>query len=404
MRRFRITIIIAMVTILALTITGCTTFDNFKAAFIDKHEDDRAIIKIGVLEPVTGIDSPAAAEEIRGIQLANKVYPHVNGKIVQLIFADTKSDVDATETSVDTLIAKKPKMILGSYGNVYSLAAASHIEKAKIPSIAITNTNPLITRNYDYYMRVCYVDSNQGDILAQYVLNGSDDVKTGVLRPKKDDAAAAMATTFANRIRSERGDDALAAYETYITGTKDFSEQLDAIKKSGATSILLIGENVDAVDIINQAAKQGINVRFLGDKDWGSEKFAEALSPHVSPENLAFVRFFSSEGKATTQTVSEQRQAFFDAYKEAYGDEETPSDNFALGFDAYCVALDALDKAPDDANGSQILKVLQSPDYSFEGATGLIHFSVTGDPVKTAFITTWDNMSMKTIYTVEPTK
>jgi branched-chain amino acid transport system substrate-binding protein len=403
-KRLRITIIIAVITVLAITMTGCTTFDNFKAAFIDKSRDTRAVIKIGVLEPVTGVDSPAASEEIRGIQLANKVYPNVNGKIVELVFSDNKSNVNATETAVETLISKEPKMILGSYGSVYSLVAASKIEEAKIPSISITNTNPLVTKNYDYYLRVCYVDANQGDLLAQYVLNDGDEVKTGVMRPEKDDAAIAMATTFANRIRSEKGDDALAAYETYVAGTKDFSKQLNAIKKSGATSILLIGENVDTVDIINQAARRGIKVRFLGDKEWGSVEFAEALSPQVSPDNLAFVQFFSPEGRATTSTVSKQRRAFLDAYEDAYGKGKTPSDNFALGYDAYCVALDALDKAPDDAKGPQILEVLQSPDYSFKGATGLIHFSIFGDPVKTAFITTWENMSMRTIYTVEPTK
>ncbi len=404
MKRLKITTIIAVTMVLAVTLTGCTTFDNFKAAFIDKSKDNRAKIKIGVLEPVTGVDSLAASEEIRGIQLANKVYPNVNGKIVELVFSDNKSDVDATKTAVDTLIAKEPKMILGSYGSVYSLAAAGSIEEAKIPSISITNTNSLVTKNYDYYLRVCYVDANQGDLLAQYVLSDGDEVKTGVMLPEKDDAAMAMAASFTDRITSEKGDDAIASYEKYVPGSKDFSKQLRAIKKSGATSILLPGETADAANIINQSAELGMNTRFMGDQEWGNEKFAKSLSPYVSYNNLAFVQFFSSEGRATTAAVSKQRQAFLDAYREMYGKEEDPSDNFALGYDAYCVALDALDKAPDDAEGPQILEVLQSPDYSFEGATGLIHFSIFGDPVKTAFITTWENMSMRTIYTVEPTK
>ena len=121
---FKVTTAVSLLIIMALSFTGCTTFDNFKAAFIDKPQKETVKIQVGVLEPVTGVDSQAAEDEIRGIQLANKVHPNVKGKMISLVFADNKSDIDATETAVQTLIAKEPLVILGSYGNIYSLAAS----------------------------------------------------------------------------------------------------------------------------------------------------------------------------------------------------------------------------------------------------------------------------------------
>ena len=385
---------------------GCTTFDNFKAAFFDKKTEDKSIIRIGVLEPVTGGESVAAEDEIRGIQLANEVYPNVNGKIVELVFADNKSDIYATQTAVETLIAKEPVAILGSYGSVYSLAAANYIEEAKIPTFAATNTNPLVTRNYNYYFRVCYVDANQGDLLAVYVLEDRKEKTAGVLLPASDDAAAAMATTFIDRMKAETGDaDAVPVYEKYDVGDTDFTKQLRTIKRSGVKSVLLPGNIDDAINIINQAAQMGLDVQFLGETEWAGEDFEKALNANVVSENIAFVQFFAADGKAATTTVSKQRQQFLDAYFEKHGrDGGDPSDAVALGYDSYCVALDAIDKAPDDATGEEIIDVLNAAGYSFDGATGTIHFGITGDPVKTAYITTWNEGKMATVYTIDPIK
>lgn len=397
----------AVITLMAMTLafTGCTTFDNFKAAFIDKPQDKTMTIQIGVLEPVTGADSKSAEDEIRGIQLANSVHPNVNGKIISLVFSDDKSDIDATETAAETLITKEPIVILGSYGSVYSLAASPYIREAKIPAIAITNTNPLVTRNNPYYYRVCYVEANQGDLLARYILESSKENTAGVLLPRKDDAAMAMATAFTDRMKAEtENDDAISFYEEYTTGQKDFAKELNALKKSGVKSVILPGEYTDAANIISQAAEMGLRVQFLGDTMWGEDDFVKLLGDKVRRNDLAFVQFFASDSKVKGEAVTKERQRFLDAYEEEYGEDSEPSDAMALGYDAYFVAVDAIDKAPDDATSDDVNKILADPQYSFEGATGLINFNTYGDPIKTAYISTWEKGKMATVYTIEALK
>ena len=68
------------------------------------------------------------------------------------------------------------------------------------------------------------------------------------------------------------------------------------------------------------------------------------------------------------------------------------------------VAVDAIDKAPDDATSEDVQKILSDPQYTFEGATGSINFNQHGDPIKTAYINTWQKGKMATIYTVEALK
>lgn len=389
---------VAVTAVLTVTmLTGCTTFNNFKEAFLQQKKSSDVTIQIGIYEPMSGADSDAAKAEIKGIELAHEVYPNIGGKIVELVYSDNSSDIDAAETAINNLISKKPDIILGSYGSVYSMIAGKPVNDAKIPAIAITNDNPLVTKNYPYYFRVCYVDSNQGDLLAKYVLEQKQETTAGVLIPNNDDVAMAMATTFVDRIEAEtENEDAITAYETYKPGQKDFTKPLKAIQESGVKSVLLPGDSADSANIINQAADMGLDVMFLGPTDWSSKEFCSELSSSVSKEHLAFVNFFTAD-----DTINQESEKFLEAYHEKYGKDKEPEDSVALGYDAYLIAINAVNDAGNDPSGNDIRKVLASAK-EFQGASGNITFNTEGDPLRSAQISTWEGKKIVSTYTVEP--
>lgn len=389
---------VAVTAVLTVTmLTGCTTFNNFKEAFLQQKKSSDVTIQIGIYEPMSGADSDAAKAEIKGIELAHEVYPNIGGKIVELVYSDNSSDIDAAEAAINNLISKKPDIILGSYGSVYSMIAGKPVNDAKIPAIAITNDNPLVTKNYPYYFRVCYVDSNQGDLLAKYVLEQKQETTAGVLIPNNDDVAMAMATTFVDRIEAEtENEDAITAYETYKPGQKDFTKPLKAIQESGVKSVLLPGDSADSANIINQAADMGMDVMFLGSTDWSSKQFRSELSSSVSKEHLAFVNFFTAD-----DTINQESEKFLEAYHEKYGKDKEPEDSVALGYDAYLIAINAVNDAGNDPSGNDIRKVLASAK-EFQGASGNITFNTEGDPLRSAQISTWEGKKIVSTYTVEP--
>lgn len=389
---------VAVTAVLTVTmLTGCTTFNNFKEAFLQQKKSSDVTIQIGIYEPMSGADSDAAKAEIKGIELAHEVYPNIGGKIVELVYSDNSSDIDAAETAINNLISKKPDIILGSYGSVYSMIAGKPVNDAKIPAIAITNDNPLVTKNYPYYFRVCYVDSNQGDLLAKYVLEQKQETTAGVLIPNNDDVAMAMATTFVDRIEAEtENEDAITAYETYKPGQKDFTKPLKAIQESGVKSVLLPGDSADSANIINQAADMGMDAMFLGSTDWSSKEFRSELSSSVSKEHLAFVNFFTAD-----DTINQESEKFLEAYHEKYGKDKEPEDSVALGYDAYLIAINAVNDAGNEPSGNDIRKVLASAK-EFQGASGNITFNTEGDPLRSAQISTWEGKKIVSTYTVEP--
>lgn len=349
---------------------------------------------------MSGAEKSNAEDEIKGIRLAYEQYPTVNGKLVELVEADNASDIYAAETAIKELLLKDPTVIIGSYGSVYSLVAGDYVEEAKVPAIAATNLNPLVTKNNDYYFRVCYVDSNQGDILARYLLEEKKIKTAGVLLPENDDAALALATSFTDRMKAEtNNDDAIEVYEEYKPGSEDFTEQLGIIQDSGIDNVLLAGDINDSVKIAEQARDMGLDTVFLGSTDWTTDEFKELAGDGKDVgtiDNVEFVSFFAAE-----EADNKEGEKFLKAYQEKYG-ESTPSDAAALGYDAYVIAINAIDKASDDATSEEVREVLAG-QAKFEGASGLITFNGMGDPIKSAYISVWQNGSIETISTINPT-
>ena len=402
MKKPKLLAIAITISLIVVMLTGCTTYQNFKAAFIEKDTVKKATITIGVFEPVTGADSKAAEAEIRGIQLAHKAYPNINGKIVDLVYSDNSSDMYAAETGIKNLISYKPSVILGSYGSVYSMVAGEYVEDAQIPSIAITNANPLVTRTCDYYYRVCYADANQGDLLGQYVSKTTKKKEAGVLIPKGNDVALARASFFTDRLEAESGDsDAIKVYEQYESGAESYGEQLDAIKESGVKYVFLPGDITDVVQIIKEARKMGLDVTFLGCNEWSTEDFRKQLGGAGNDKNIAYVTYIDPNLDANSAEINKETQKFLDAYHEKYGADAVPDENVALGYDAYIIAINAVAEAGDDPTGEQIKTVLDG-QKTFEGVSGDIRFNSVGDPIKTAYISTLSGGDEILLYTIEP--
>ena len=149
-------------TVSAALIAGCGGGDK-KA---DKGASGN-VVKVGVFLPLTGDNAAGGELELRGIKLANKLHPEVNGKKIELVVADNKSDKAEAANVAARLIEKdKVKVILGSYGSSLSMAAGNIVKDSKVPAIGTSCTNPQVTKGNDYYFRACFIDPFQGTVMA----------------------------------------------------------------------------------------------------------------------------------------------------------------------------------------------------------------------------------------------
>jgi branched-chain amino acid transport system substrate-binding protein len=54
--------------------------------------------------------------------------------------------------------------------------------EAKVPTVAASATNPLVTVGNDYYFRVCFIDPFQGNVMAKYAAEKLQAKKVALLQ------------------------------------------------------------------------------------------------------------------------------------------------------------------------------------------------------------------------------
>ncbi len=366
----KISLLLALAMITTFTLAGCSKSDT-------KANVDSDVIKIGVFEPMTGANAAGGQLEVEGVKLANKLYPTVNGKKVELVFADNKSDkVEAASAAANLVEQEHVNAIVGSWGSGNSMAAGDVVQDAKVPAVAASATNPLVTAGNDYYFRVCFIDPFQGTVMAKYAANKLQAKKVALLQEVSSDYSVGICKFFSDEFIKLTGDkNAIVAKASYNTGDQDFTAQLTNLKSSNPDVIFAPGNFTEGAMLIKQARQLGITTPIIGGDTWETPEFIDIGQDAV--EGTVFSTFFASETPLT-----EESKIFLDAYRKEYNKE--PAAVSALSYDAYILILDAIKRA-DSADPVKIRdEIAKTKD--FPGAAGIITIDENNNAVKDAVL------------------
>ncbi len=367
-------------------LTGCGGGAKKEAAKGD-------VIKVGVFLPLTGDNAAGGELELRGIKLANKLHSTVNGKKVELVVADNKSDKAEAASVAARLIEKdKVKVIVGTYGSSLAMAAGNIVKDAKVPAIGTSCTNPQVTANNDYYFRACFIDPFQGTVMANYAFKKGAK-KVAIIQEVSNDYAVGLAKFFKDAFTKLAGPDSIIEVANYQTGDKDFSAILTNIKAKNPDAIFAPGNFTESALLIKQARQLGITAPFMGGDTWETQEFIDVGGKDV--EGVALSTAFDRE-KATTA----EAKKFLDEYVKEYKGE--PSALTAMAYDAYLIALDGIKRANSD-DSSKIRDAIAATK-DLECVTGKTTLDKNGDPIKGAVIKTVKEGKFKYIDYVDPSK
>lgn len=339
---------------------------------------DSNVIKIGVFEPLTGANAAGGELELEGIKLANKLYPEVLGKKVELVIADNKSDKAEATTAAARLIEKdKVAAIIGSWGSSLSMAAGDLVKNNKVPAVGASCTNPMVTQGNDYYFRVCFLDPFQGTVMANYAYNQGYR-KVAIVQEVSNDYAVGLASFFEAAFKKLTGDEnCIVETGNYNTNDQDFSGILTNIKGKNPDAIFAPGNFTESALVIKQARSLGITVPFLGGDTWETDEFINVGGKDV--EGSVITTFFDD-----TAPVTEEAKKFVEEYKKEYPDKESVAAVSALGYDAYILILDAIERA--GSADSVAIRDAIAATKGFDGVTGKIDINEQGDADKNSAV------------------
>ncbi|MEG0377078.1 MAG: ABC transporter substrate-binding protein [Eubacterium sp.] len=333
-------------------------------------------IKIGVFEPLTGANAAGGQLEVEGMEIANKLHPEVLGKKIELVTADNKSDKAEAANAAARLIEKdKVSAVIGSWGSSLSMSAGDTFKSSKVPAVGASCTNPQVTLGNDYYFRVCYIDTFQSKIMANYAAKNLNAKKVAIVQEVSNDYSTGLSTLFKDEYTKLVNDpNAIVETVNYNTGDQDFNAILTTVKASNPDAIFAPGNYTESALLIKQAKALGITAPFIGCDTWETNEFITVGGKEV--EGAVMSSFFDDKNPNLTPTAKE----FVKAYHEAYPDRDNVPAFSALGYDAYMVIYNAIEKA--GSADPQAIRDELAKTKDFEGVTGLITFDENGDALK----------------------
>ena len=314
-------------------------------------------------------------------------------KKVELVFADNKSDkVEAASAAANLVEQEHVNAIIGSWGSGSSMAAGDVVQDAKIPAVAASATNPLVTAGNDYYFRVCFIDPFQGTVMAKYAANKLQAKKVALLQEVSSDYSVGICKFFSDEFVKLTGDkNAIVAKSSYNTGDQDFTAQLTNIKSSNPDVIFAPGNFTEGAMIIKQARQLGITTPIIGGDTWETPEFLDI--GQEATEGTVFSTFFASETPITAES-----KTFLDAYRQEYNKE--PSAVTALSYDAYLVILDAIKRA--DSTDPVKIRDEIAKTKDFPGAAGVITIDENNNAVKDAVLKVVKDGKFTYLDTIKP--
>jgi branched-chain amino acid transport system substrate-binding protein len=295
-------------------------------------------VKIGVYLPLTGQNGFGGQLEMDGVRLAHQERPTVLGRPVELVFADTQSDKAETITVVKRLLERDNVVaLIGTYGSSLAMAGADIAEKARIPGIGTTCTNPLVTQGRKYYFRACFIDPYQGAAAATYARDVLKAQTAAVLMDMSNDYSVGLSSFFVRSFKKQGGQ--ILATLKYSSGDRDFTGQIAELKERKPDLVFMPAYFDEGIAIMRRAREMRADFMLMGadamdnpDTARLAGKAAEGFLHTTFPYDPAM------------PSMNPEAKHFTEAWKRAYPDRET-NVNGAQGYSTYLLLLDAITRA-----------------------------------------------------------
>ncbi len=314
----------------------------------------------------------------------------VKGRKIELVTIDDAGKTTEAATAVTRLINDhKAVAILGEVSSSLSIAGGTIAQKAKVPMISPSSTNPDVTDVGDYVFRICFLDDFQGWVDAKFAKENLKATKAAILFDSAQAYSTGLADYFEKAFKEMGG--TIVTKQAYQGGNFEISSQLQSIKAAGAEVVFLPGYYSDAGTIIRKAREGGITVPFLGGDGWDSEELPKIAGPAINGN------YFSNHYSPEEPVPAVKN--FVEGYRKKYG--KTPDGLAALGYDAALILFEAMDRAP--SLGGKDLREAIAATKDFTGVTGTFSIDESRNAQKSAVIVEYKDGKLITTTRIEKT-
>ena len=336
-------------------------------------------LKVGVLLPKSGLQGLIGQSCQKGADLAPLVIKERLGVDVELLNADTETNVDTARTRAEKLIQEGAHCLVGPFDSGAAAAIAQVAEQRGVPFIINIAAAPQITeQGYKYVFRNFPIATElvkNGLALTDELFKASGTTPhTAVFMHVNDTFGQANAKAVAAIMPQLNLPFKVVDTIAYDPGAKDLTVEVSKAKATKADFLLLVCRLNDAIVLRREIVKQRWNVMGIvspGSPGMYENQFFRALGK-LSEGCISNVPWFDPKA-ATTKSV------------DAVFKKQNPKDhlkfhalNVGFTFEALLIAADAFKRAKS-ANAQPLTEAIRQTEISNRMMIGApIKFNVKG--------------------------
>jgi len=330
-------------------------------------------IKIGLMAPITG----AWASEGQDMQqivelLAEEINAAggVNGQKIEILTEDDGGDPRTAALAAQRLSTRDIVAVIGTYGSAVTEASQGIYDEAGLIQVANGSTAVRLTeKGYDYFLRTCPRDDEQGLVAYKALVTGGYE-RIAILH---DNSSYAKGLADEAKSLLEKDGANIVFYEALTPKENDYSAILTKMKAANPDVVFFTGYYGEAGLLLRQKMEMNWDVPFLG----GDATNNPDLVKIAGKEAAAGFMFLSPPVPQDLDTP--EAKDFMTAYKKKY--DAAPGSVWAvLSGDGLRVVVEAI-KQTGSTDQATMVAYLKNDLKEFPGLTGQISFDEKGDRV-----------------------
>jgi len=318
----------------AAAVAGVTPFNIVRA--------QGAALKVGVILPRSGYLAGIGQDCQRGVDIATGVLKDLGMPALQIMNADTESNVETARSRAEKLIGEGAQALVGAFDSGQSSAIAQVAEQKGIPFIInIAAAPPITEQGYKFVfrnfptapmiLRDAFID--QKEVFAAV---GSAP-KTAVFMHVNDTFGTAMAGGIGAVMPKFDMPYKIVQEIAYDPAARDLSVEISKAKATGADALLMVSRLNDAILLTRELVKQRWTPMaiFSMGPGWYEDQYLKTLGK-LSDGPLSFAPWYDPNKK-----LSKQLEAALAKLSAAIN----LNTNHVYTFEALLIAADAYKRA-----------------------------------------------------------
>jgi branched-chain amino acid transport system substrate-binding protein len=299
-------------------------------------------LKVGVLLPRSGAQAGIGQDCFRGVELTNPILKDIGLAELQIMSADTETNVEVARARAEKLIADGAQLLVGAFDSGQSTAIAQVAEQKGIPYVInIAAAPPITEQGYKFVFRnfptapmiLGDAFANQKEIFEA----AGTAPKTVVFMHVNDTFGTAMQGGIGAVMPRHNMPYTIRETIAYDPTARDLSVEIAKAKASGAEALMVVSRLNDAILLTRELVKQRwspMAVLSMG-PGWYEDQYLKTLGK-LGDGPLSFVPWYDPNKKLS--------KVLEDALTKKYP-EINLNTNHIYTFEALLVAADAYKRA-----------------------------------------------------------